>query len=107
MIKNSKSTQQIQFQEKYEKKAVFIAADFNVNLLNIDSDEYAESFLNLLLSNLFQPHILPASKIVNHSKPSLIDNIFLNSIDHETCSGNLISQLSDHMPNLFSANTYN
>ncbi len=82
-----------------EKKTVFLTGDFNINLLNIDSDEYAESFLNLLLSNFFQPHILKPSKILNNCKPSLIDNIFLNSIDHETFSGNLISKISDHMPN--------
>ena len=82
-----------------EKKTVFITGDFNINLLNIDSDEYTESFLNLLLSNFFQPHILQPSKILNYSKPSLIDNIFLNSIDHVTYSGNLVSKISDHMPN--------
>ena len=59
-----------------EKKIVFIVGDFNINLLNIDSDDYTESFLNLLLSSFFQPHILQPSEIVNHSKPSLIDNIF-------------------------------
>ena len=60
---------------------------------------FTESFLNLLLSNFFQPRILQPSKIINSSKPSLIDNIFLNSIDHETHSGNLVSKTSDHMPN--------
>ena len=35
---------------------------------------------------------------MNSSKPLLIDNIFLNSIDHETHSGNLVSKISDHMP---------
>ena len=83
-----------------EKKTVFITGDFNINLLNIDSDEYTEQFLNLLLSNFFQPHILQPSKIINNSKPSLINNIFLNSIDYETFSGNLVSKVSDHMPNV-------
>ena len=59
-----------------EKKVVFITGDFNINLLNIDSDEYTEKFLNLLLSNFFQPHILQPSKIINNSKPPLIENIF-------------------------------
>ena len=84
---------------KKEKKTVFIVGDFNTNLLNIDSDEHTESFVNLLLSNFFQPHILQPSKIINSSKSSLIDNIFLNSIDHEIHSGNLVSKISDHMPN--------
>ena len=29
----------------------------------------------------------------------MIDNIFLNSIDYETHSGNLVSKISDHVPN--------
>ena len=81
-----------------EKKTAFITGDFNINLLNIDSDEYTEKFLNLLLSTCFQPHILQPSKIIHSSKPSLIENIFLNSIDYETFSGNLVSKVSDHMP---------
>ena len=31
-----------------EKKTVFITGDFNINLLNIDSDEYTEKFINLM-----------------------------------------------------------
>ena len=41
-----------------EKKTVLVTGDFNINLLNIDLDEYAENFINLILSNFFQPHIL-------------------------------------------------
>ena len=43
---------------KKEKKAVIITGDFNINLLNTDSDDYTSDFLNLLLSNFYQPHIL-------------------------------------------------
>ena len=32
-------------------------------------------------------------------QPTLIDNIFLNSLEFETFSGNLISKITDHMPN--------
>ena len=74
-------TNTISWKIRKQKKTVFIVGDLHINLLNIDSDEYTESFLNRLLSNFFQPHILQPSKILNNSKPSLIDNIFFNSIE--------------------------
>ena len=52
-----------------------------------------------MLSNFYQPHILQPTHFANHYKPSLIDNIFINSIEFGTISGNLISKISDHMPN--------
>ena len=39
-----------------EKKTVVIPGNFNINLLNIDLDEYAEKFINLMLS-IFPHHI--------------------------------------------------
>ncbi len=47
----------------------------------------------------FQPHILHQTRIISNTRPSLIDNIFLNSLDFDTTSGNLISPISDHLPN--------
>ena len=82
-----------------EKKTVFITGDFNINLLNIDSDDYTSEFLNLLLSNFYQPHILQPTRITNINKPTLIDNIFLNSIEFDTVRGNLTTPISDHLPN--------
>ena len=84
---------------KKEKKAVIITGDFNINLLNIDSDDYTNDFLNLLLSNFYQPHILQPTRIININKPTLIDNIFLHSIEFDTTSGNLTTPISDHLPN--------
>ena len=90
-----------------EKKTVLSTGDFTINLLNVDLDEYAENFINLMLSNFFQPHILPPSRIILNSKPSLTDNIFLNSIEHETLSGNLIMKISDHLPNFIFCKSIN
>ena len=52
-----------------------------------------------MLSNFYQPQILQPTHSADHYKPSLTDNIFINSIEFETISGNMISELSDHMPN--------
>ena len=90
-----------------EKKTVFITGDFNINLLNIDSDDYTENFINLMLSNFFQPHILQPTRIIDNNRPSLIDNVFLNSIEHETLSGNLITKISDHLPSFIFCRSMN
>ena len=60
-----------------------------------------------MLSNFFQPHILQPTRIINNNKPSLIDNIFLNSIEHDTLSGNLVSKISDHLPNFIFCKSIN
>ena len=82
-----------------ENKTAFITGDFNINLLQYDRDTYTDNFLNLLISKFFQPHIIQPSKVVSNQKPSLIDNIFLNSIEFDTFSGNLTAKITDHMPN--------
>ena len=52
-----------------------------------------------MLSNFCQPLILKTTRFNNRSTPSLIDNIFMNSLDPSTISGNLIDKVSDHLPN--------
>ena len=76
-----KDTEFLEYSQKAQKgkKTILMTGDFNINLLSIDSDEYTENFINIMLSNFFQPHILQPSRIINNNKPSLIDNIFLNS----------------------------
>jgi hypothetical protein len=46
-------------------------------------------------SYFFQP-----TRITDDSA-TLIDNIYFNSIEHVTISGNLIYNISDHLPNFF------
>jgi hypothetical protein len=75
-----------------ESKLCVIMGDFNMNLLNIDSHQPTEEFLNTLGTYFFTPHILQPTWITDHSA-TLIDNIFFNSISHHTISGNLIYDL--------------
>ena len=49
------------------------------------------------------PHITKPTRITNHTN-TFIDNIFLNSFECETISGNLISDLLDHLQNFLIAN---
>ncbi len=79
-----------------ENKYCIIQGDFNLDLLK--SESHQTQNLNALNSLYFQPQILQPTRITDHSA-TLIDNIFFNSLDHFTISGNLVYDLSDHLPN--------
>ena len=82
-----------------ENKLLTVAGDFNYNLLNHETDIQVDDFIQIMLSNFCQPHIIQPTRIVDNAKPSLLDNIFFNSIEYETKNGNITSKISDHMPN--------
>lgn len=80
--------------------------DFNINLLNFESHPITEQFLNSLGTFFsFHPHILKPTRITNHSA-TLIDNIFSNSAEHLTASGNILYDISDHLPNFLIMNKF-
>ena len=76
-----------------------IVGDLNYNLPNHEIDTQINDFIQIMLSNFCQPHIIQPTRIVDNAKPSLVDNIFFNSIEYETKSGNITSNISDHLPN--------
>ena len=55
------------------------------------------NFINLIYSNSLLPTITQPTRITSHSS-TLIDNIFTNSIQTESISGNLTCNISDHLP---------
>ena len=81
----------------FENKNIFLTGDFNISLLNTETDEPTSSFLNNLASNLFIPHIILPTRITTRSK-TLIDNIFSNSLNSSYISGNITTSSSDHLP---------
>ena len=99
--------QNILEQIKKENKLVVIAGDFNLNLLKHNIDDKIKEFLNLMLSNYYQPTITQPTRFSNENRPSLVDNIFINSIEHDTYSGNIISKITDHLPNFMFINNGN
>ena len=80
-----------------EQQSVFLPGDFNVNLLNYINHNPTNEFLDSLASNSFAPYILQPTRLTSNSK-TLIDNIFSNIISPEALSDNLISTISDHLP---------
>ena len=69
-----------------------------MGLLEFESHPSTENFLNTLDTFYFQPQIPQPTRIKDHSA-SLIDNIFFNSLEHSSVTGNLCYDLSDPPPN--------
>jgi hypothetical protein len=71
--------------------------DFNLNLLNYQSHNQTNEFLDIMYSNMFFPLITRPTRITSHTA-TLIDNIFTNHIDHHLFTGLLFTDISDHLP---------
>ena len=79
-------------------KKLFIAGDFNFNLLNSNTHDETFAFFDTMMSNFLLPVINLPTKI-NRVNNSLIDNIFTNHLHPDAKSGNLSINLSDgHLP---------
>ena len=78
---------------------MILTGDLNINLLNFDKNKEVNEFLDVLTSNWFTPQILGPTRFVEHNKPSLVDNIFVN-FSHMHCpTRNIIEKITDHLPN--------
>ena len=83
------------------RQSTFICGDFNIDLLQIHSNNHYHSYFESILSNGFFPTItLPTrlSDASNFTCNTLIDNILTNNINDLdiTSSGILINDISDH-----------
>ena len=72
-------------------KKVYIAGDFNFDLLKMSTHTATSNFYNKATSNLLVPLITLSTKI-NNKNNTLIDNIFTNQFNPDTISGPLHSQ---------------
>ena len=79
--------------------------DFNLDLLQMESHNETDSFLNALGSSFFYTQILQPTRITDHSA-TLIGNIFFNSLEYFTVSGNIVYDLTDHLTNAFVFNDF-
>ena len=80
----------------FEKKDIYLMGDFNIDLLNYETDRPTATFLDNMYSNSFVPYITLPTRITLRSK-TLIDNIFFNNSYDSITSGNLITDISDHL----------
>ena len=70
--------------------------DMNIDLLKYNDDIKIGNFYDKITSFTFEPLILQPTRLTNKSK-TLIDNIFYNSLDYKTTSGNITTSISDHL----------
>ena len=82
-----------------ENKNIFIMGDFNINLLSSETHPESNDFILMLNSFFLLPYILQPTRITERSA-TLIDNIFANTYSMDAISGNLVSKISDHLPQL-------
>ena len=80
-----------------ENKDIILMSDFNINLLNHDTNEAISHFIDTMYQNSIQPHILAPTRVIANSK-TLIDNIFTNFINTDSKAGNLTLSTSDYLP---------
>ena len=79
-----------------EKKQVYIAGDFNIDLLQYENNNKCRDFYNLITSNGFLPLITQPTRFCDTTQ-TLIDNIFTNTFDQECKSGNILIEFADHL----------
>ena len=79
-----------------ENKEVYIAGDFNIDLLKYETNTNYREFYNLMTSNGFLPLIIQPTRITETTK-SLIDNIYTNAFTNDNQSGNILLEIADHL----------
>jgi len=76
---------------------LYLAGDFNINLLRSNDHQPTSAFINLMTSHKLLPSILRPTRITENTA-TLIDNIFTNSLAVCQDSCICISDISDHLP---------
>ena len=69
--------------------------DFNINILNCDSDKDTTDFIDTMYASSLYPTINTPTRITATSK-TLIDNIFYNDFTKRNSAGNILTSISDH-----------
>ena len=83
-----------------DKKLVYLMGDYNIDLLNSESHDLTNEFVDLMYCNEFLPLISRPTRITSTSA-TLIDNIFTSNHDDLNCSlnGILVADISNHSRN--------
>ena len=72
--------------------------DFNINLLHYENHTLTNEFINMIFTFHLMPSTLHPTRITDKTS-TLIDNIFIsNTSDSDIVSGNILSLISDHLP---------
>ena len=79
-----------------ENKEEYVMGDFNINLMTYETDHPTSHFLDNACSNSFFPYVNIPTRHTLRSK-TLIDNTLHNDINGNTISGNISTDISDHL----------
>src|SRR6218665_3877138 len=79
------------------KKKIFLAGDYNLNILKYNEHPSTSNFLNLLATCKFLPVILRPTRITEFTA-TLIGNIYTNCHSYNMDSCILVEDISDHLP---------
>jgi hypothetical protein len=81
-----------------QNQLIFIAGDFNLDLLSCTSSNLPVSaFVNIMSSHYLFPCIHNPTRVTDVTS-TLLDNIFTNTVKHEIRSAIIYSDISDHYP---------
>ena len=86
----------IKLKPKKNVKLVLIG-DFNLNLLDICTKPKVDDFFNIMLSHHMIPTVTRPTRIAGTSA-TLIDNVFINTLEYKYSSSVICDDLSDHFP---------
>ena len=84
-------------EDKNVNRKVFLAGDFNIDLLSTLNHASTNEFIDCTIAHHFLPMILQPTRITP-TTATLIDNTFTNYISCITESAILINYVSDHLP---------
>ena len=79
-----------------EKKETILMGDFNINILNCNSNRDTSSFIDTIYSNSFYLTTNIPTLITSTSK-TLIDNILYNNITKSISAGNIVTCILGHL----------
>ena len=79
-----------------ENKEIYLCGDFNIDLLQIETNNRHQQLYNMLCSYGCLPKIIQPTPVTEHTS-SLTDNIFSNNNIDDTKSGNILLTLSEHI----------
>ena len=86
-----------------ENKEIFLAGDFNFELLKTGTDTNTQNFYDLLCSYGTLPQITQPTTVTPNTA-TIIDNIFTNNITDDIICGNILLTFSEHLSQFVSVN---
>ena len=82
-------------------KLFFLAGDFNINLLDFETNKKVQSFVNLMFEFSMIPTINKPTRVTKHTATA-IDNIITNCIINSNFKSVIVkTDLPDHFPIIF------